>query len=462
MSAVNYIKEYPEIEKQLDASYQPFLSSLKKVISLTDALFVHQIDPDDGLYPTTIAEWIGKNAEYKTEPYAVLRIENDLPIEIPYHEYYKETIADIVAALHDAKAQSEKIVDGQFDKTWWQNYFDVLNEGFAQDRWDKVEQHFLSMPPESPLLLTIGPIDTYHDQVFGTKRIFSAWLLVHNETAQAEGTQLWSLLTQQETNLQEVSFFGISPARGNRITHYIGDLLIGGGEVAKAGSMGWSRPENAGVAKQFGSIKAIAYNNFQKHTKKISQDITTYGKKWHISEKITKEVLAFHEEKALLPLLLHEFGHTFFKGENTHANLEQFYTFIEEARANTNMLYIALQLEQQGLLPKQTTRNIFMREFFYLPHLYYQYKVKQQREAYLYSGLLLLFIAKEYEMITITNHKLVLYEGEIEEKLPGLILELKTFLNTLTFFGGDKTALAEHKAYLFAACDVLAEELQLE
>lgn len=462
MSAEHHFKEFPEIEKRLNDSYKPFLASLKEVVRLTDKLFMHQIDPEDGLYPSDIADWIGKNAEYKPEPFAVLRIENDLPNEIPYHIYYKELVETIAAHLREAKKHISHITDETFDKKWWEAYMDVLEEGYTTDNWTNVEQYFLTCSEKNPLLFTIGPIDTYHDTVFGIKRIFSAWLLVHNEKAQEEALSLWQMLIQQEKNLQDISFFGLSPSQGERITHYIGDILYAGGEVAKAGSMGWSRPENSGVAKEFGSIKAIAYNQFHIHAKKISKDIETYGEKWKLPEKLTKEILSFQEDHALLPLLLHEFGHTFFKGERTHANLEQFYTFVEEARANTNMLYLSWQLEQQGLLPKQTTRSIFIREFFYLPHLYYQFHVKQQREAYLYSGLLLLFIAKEYELLTIQNHKLVLYEGDIEERLPGMILELRTFLNTLAFFGGDKTALAEHKAYLFAALDVLADELQLE
>lgn len=462
MSTPHFVKEYPEIEKRLHASYKPFLTSLKEVVRLTDTLFVHQIDLKDGLYPSTIAEWIGKNTEYKTEPFAVLRIENDLPVEIPYHEYYQETIEAITKHLREARKHIAHIADEDFDKRWWTKYMEVLEEGFTTDRWQMVEEYFLSLPTQSPLFFSIGPIDTYHDQIFGIKRIFAAWLLVHNEKAQEEASNLWQLLRQQEQNLNEPSFFGLTPSVGGKVTHYIGDILIAGGEVGKAGTIGWSRPENTGIAEQFGSIKAIAYNKFQVHAKKVSRDIKTYSEKWHIPAKLTKEILSFNEEHAILPLLLHEFGHTFFKSEQTHKNLEQFYTFIEEARANTNMLYLSLQLEQQGLLPKQTTRNIFIREFFYLPHLYYQYNVKHQREAYLYSGLLLLFIAKEYELLTIHNHKLVLYEGDIEERLPGLILELKTFLNTLAYFGGDKTALAEHKGYLFAACDILAEELQLE
>lgn len=458
---MQYVQEYQEIIKRLPHSYNNFIRIIMEIIRLTDQIFVRQIDEKDGLYSPEAMEWIAKNPNYQTSSYSVLRVENGSPVEVPYHVHYKNFADKIILLLEDATKSVDEVEDNIFDKKWWKSYLSVLQEGYGQDRWDKVEQYFLTCPEDNSLLLSIGPIDEYHDKIKGRKRLFSAWLLLRKDEEQSHAASIWDKLVGVEKSIKGTTFYGIPFKTNPHIKLYVGDLIYGGGEVSKFDSMGWSRPQNAAVYDMYGSIKIIAYNKFQEHTQNLSNDIDSYAKKWDIPSKLTQELKNFNDSQALIPLILHEYGHTFLKSEKARVHLEELYPFIEETRANTNMLHLANELERKRILPKDTARNIFLLEFFKLRYLYEGYTQKHQREAYLYAALLWLFIAREYGLIAIEDNKFTIYEKEISKNLSNLTLDVRTFLYTVSYFGSDKDELLKHKQHMFSMCDEIAKQLSL-
>lgn len=416
-----YFKDYPYVTENIDLSYDPFVAKLKEVITITDQLFATQIHQSYGLYSEEALAWLQNNPSYKPDPYTVTRIEDGMVKETPYHIYYHAAVKRISMYLDDAIETLDQIKDSSFNKVWWKDYLKVLKQAYQHDTWDEAEKFFLQTPIDSPLLLSIGPIDSYHDKVKGVKRYFSAWLLIKNIAAQEQSNTLTTHLKSITNNKVE----------NTNVTFYIGDLLFAGGEVAKHKTMGWSRSESLALTAKYGAIKMIAFNKLPYHTKRMTQAMQKSLQTWDIPDELGNAVMTFHETESIIPLLLHEYAHTYEKSKNAHKNLGEFYTDIEETRANTYMVHFANILETNGHLPNHTMRNIFFRVLLYLPYLHEEYTVYNQRGSYYFAALYWLQKAEAIGIVTI-DKTITVNDEHIEDRIKTLISTAKSYLFTVS------------------------------
>jgi hypothetical protein len=446
-----YFKDYPYITENLDQSYDPFIAKLKEIIVITDQLFATQIHPTYGVYPKDFQDWLKKNPNYTPDSLSVTRIESGEVVEIPFSIYYKDANQRVAKLFDEASTTIDGIKDKLLDKQWWKEYMRVIKKAYLENNWSEAEQYFITTPADSPLLLSIGPIDTYHDLFKGKKQYYSAWLLVNNNAGQEQSDRLCKeLITLQKSE--------DANDKSNKITFYIGDILFAGGEVAKHRTMGWSRSENVAITKKLGSLKMIAFNKLPYHTKRMADAMDKSFSKWEIDADLREAIMQFHNTEPLIPLVLHEFSHTFQKSLYAQDNLKQFYTDIEEARANTYMVHFGFYLERHNHLSKHAARNMFLRVLLYLPYLYEEYTVRNQRESYYFAGLFWLDKALTKGIIAETN-TLTLRNEKLEESIEELISESLEYL----FDAGDKgvaqSTLQQEKERLFTLGQKMATKL---
>jgi hypothetical protein len=204
------------------------------------------------------------------------------------------------------------------NKTWWKEYITTLQNGFVHNKWEEAEIFFLTLPADSRLLLTLGPIDTYHDKITGTKQFYSGWLLIRNSA-------------QENIDILLHDVKNINSKKSQNVTFFIGDLLFAGGEVAKHNTMGWSRPGKTELFKKYGTIKAIAYNKLPIHTMRMGMAIEKSLEHWVMSKELAEKVKQFHDNDSMIPLVLHEYSHTVDKNPLAQAHLGAYYTDIEDA-----------------------------------------------------------------------------------------------------------------------------------
>lgn len=426
-----YFKEYPYITENIDPSYDLFIAKIKEIILITDQLFTTQIHPTYGLYSEEVIHWITNNLDYNPDPLSVSRIENGHIKEIPFHIFYKDAMKRLAKHLDEGQDAIDQIIDESFNKDWWKEYLNILKRAYVQNSWDEADAFFLQTPTDSPILLSIGPIDTYHDKTKGTKRYFSAWLIVKNTAAQRQATIVTNHLTTMTNTDADITF-------------YIGDLLFAGGEVAKHKTMGWSRSGNTELKRFSKSLKMIAFNKLPEHTQRMTQAIQKSVQTWEISNDLGESIMTYHKTQSLIPLVLHEYSHTYEKSNKAQINLQEYYTDIEETRANTYMVYLAKQLEKAGHLSKHTAHIIFLRVLLYLPYLYEEYSKFHQRESYYFAGLYWLQKAESAGIVSI-DKTITLHEEHLDEKIDNLISECRSYLFDISEKGLDGELLAKQK-----------------
>lgn len=450
---MSHYKTYPEILQTIPDVYIEFTQALCEVGKEIDNIFVSQIDKKRGVYAEKTENRL-KN-DYIPDRFSVTVSRNAEVIEIPYTEYFKEHFANVIVSLQNARKSLKNLSNEYFPVTWWENYLQVIEQACKDNSWDTVETVFLSTPATSPFLLSIGPIERYHDKVKGVKRFFSFWFLYTSE-AEKKYESLWSeLIALTKEHEHFIPFY-----RSSQLvpTLFIGNMICESGEVSKITATGWSRPEDPEIAKKHGSIKTIAANKFQKKVAKLQHEIALYIKKWPTFSSVSKPLQEYYEELPFLSLVAHEFGHTFLKADQAAKNLGPYYTFIEESRAEINMLYLCLQLEERKKIPEGTTQMIFLSEVLLFPYAYYETKETGHREEYLYSQTLWIYMAIRYGMLTVSS-------GEIRlSHLNGfkdMIIELKTMLNTIAFFGSHEINVYAYKMFISSYTHELAAELSL-
>lgn len=445
---MSFYREYPGIIEKIDPSVKEFVDKILRVVELTDELFIKQLQTNP-VYSDEAKEHLKKHKSYKTNPLTVLRIKKNKPVETPYHEYYKDIIPQVISILENAIKDLNKVKLRELPRNWWRNYLKTVIKGFQTDSWQSVEAAFLSTPQDSRFLLSIGPIERYHDKLLGTKRFFTAWFLDKNEEQAKINQRLWRELTKigKESNLN--TFIP---------TLYIGDIICEGGEVAKLNATGWSRPENPEILDKFGSIKIIACNKYLKKMGKQNIEIRMWSNKWNVSQSLKDDLKKIQDDYPLLSLIMHEFGHTFQKPKNAALNLGQHYTFIEEARAEINMLYLCSKLEEKGLVKPQTTRQLLMTKLLLFNFVYQDFKLNKQREEYLYATTMMHLQGLKAGLMSLDKHRVV-FSAIDENNLYSAIEAMRNNLSDITNSYSETKNLNRYKKTIAEKTNWLAETI---
>ncbi len=425
-----YLRTHDDIVKKIPKVYIDFVKLNIELVKEIDRLFIKQLSKKGGVYQGEVKDFLRQNPGYQTNAYSVMMVKAGRVKEIPYHDYYKFDLKKIVILINDIKNEVNNIKES-FNAQRWLRFYSSLEKAFLTDEWEKADKEFLRFDESAFFLMSVGPIERYHDKILGTKRFYTAVFLYKNLQYQFYN-KIWNSLSEVTRN--NLSFLPISDE--NKAVHlFIGDVVSEGGEVAKLDTEGWSRPENVNLAKKYGTIKMIMVNNLKSKVAKLVPFVKKARPRFELDKKLKTNIENNVEKLYLLSLILHEYGHTYLKPNNASFNLGKYYTLIEEGRAEINSLYLSYLLEQNSMLDKGATRDLLVLDWLLFEYKYQRYKNMGLREEYLYSTSLWLLKAQQYEILEIKNGKFYIDLNKMDENLDNFLIDIFTFLNTVAFFG---------------------------
>ncbi len=282
----------------------------------------------------------------------------------------------------------------------------------------------------------IGPIERYQDNILGTKRYFSAWFLYKNSLGVKKYEDIWKKLI--EISKQREFYFPLNPDMGKLSSPYIfmGDMIAESGEVSKINTTGWSRPENVETARKYGTVKMICVDKYSKKINKLKKYLKRVSRKYKLDKNVADRVQEYLEEYPLLDVVLHEYAHTFIKPQDANIHLENYYTIIEEPRAEINMLYLSGILEIEKNLTKGTAQDLFIFVILLFEYLYNEVqKISPSKMVYLYSTTLWIYKALQYKIINVMKNKISFDLKKMDQLLPLFTMEILMFFNSIAYFG---------------------------
>lgn len=252
---------------------------------------------------------------------------------IPYSEEYKEDLTRAAKLLHEAAALTgnaslKKFLDSRADAFLSNDYY---------------ESDLAWMDLDAPIDITIGPYETYNDEIFGYKAAFEAYVTLRDDEETAKLGAFTSHLQEIENNLPLDAKYR-NPKLGAAAPIRVVDEIVATGDGAHGiQTAAYNLPNDDHVVQQKGSKRVMLKNVQEAKFHSVLLPIA--------SRTLTKSARA---DVRFEPFFTHILAHELMHGLGPHQikvegrdttpreEMKELYGAIEEAKADVTGLY-ALQ-----------------------------------------------------------------------------------------------------------------------
>ncbi|HWN10610.1 MAG TPA: hypothetical protein VNO50_15330 [Pyrinomonadaceae bacterium] len=269
---------------------------------------------------------------------------------VPYSEAYAEFLKPAAKLLNEAAAltTNESLKD----------YLIKRAAAFASDDYYASDVAWMDL--DSPIELTIGPYETYEDELFSYKAAFEAYVTLRDEGETAKLAKFSQHLQELEDNLpMEAKYRNpkLGPASPIRVVNNIFSSGEGNSGVQTAA---FNLPNDERVVKEKGSKRVMLKNvqdaKFAKTLIPISRVVLSPAQ---------QRLLAF--DAFFTHILMHELMHGLgphnivVDGQETtvRKQLKELSSAIEEAKADISGLWALQFLIDKGVIDKQMERTLY-------------------------------------------------------------------------------------------------------
>ena len=282
--------------------------------------------------------------------YAIRRDKDRKLVAVPYSELYREYLEPAAKLLREAA----DLTDNATLKT----YLTKRADAFMSD--DYYESDVAWMELDAPIDLTIGPYETYSDEMFGYKAAFEAFVTLRDEVESNKLATFGQYLQELENNLPIDEKYR-NPKIGASSPIRVVNVVFAGGE-ANSGvqTAAFNLPNDERVIREKGSKRVMLKNvqeaKFAKILTPISRVVLGSADQRNISFDAFFTHILMHE-------MLHGIGPSTIKvnGEETtvRKQLKETYSTLEEAKADISGLWALQYLVDKGVLDKSLERTMY-------------------------------------------------------------------------------------------------------
>src|SRR5215471_7478603 len=277
------------------------------------------------------------SSEAKTQAegfFTVIRRGPDKKLKlVPYSEEYKADLAQAARLLREAAALTENASLKKFLTTRAEAFFS--NNYFESDMaW---------MDLDAPVDVTIGPYETYNDELFGYKAAFEAYVNVRDEKESARLAFLGQQLQEIENNLPEDPQYRVAKLGAASPIRVVNQGFSAGDGAHGVQTAAYNLPNDDKVVQQKGSKRVMLKNIQEAKFKSTLVPISKVVLKPAAQNDLSFELFFTH-------IVAHELTHGLgphqikINGRDTSPRLElkEVYSAVEEAKADVTGLF-ALQ-----------------------------------------------------------------------------------------------------------------------
>ena len=301
------------------------------------------------------SKWIGGLDEKEREKatgffYVIRSAEGGKMQTIPYSKEYREWLEPAAKLLKEAAQLAENITLKKFLIARAEAF--VTNDYYASDvAW---------MELNTPIELTIGPYETYMDELFNYKAAFEVFVTLRDEAESTRLEKFSGYLQEIENNLpfdakyRNPKLAALSPIR-------VVDVIYAAGEGNRGvQTAAYNLPNDERVIREKGSKRVMLKNmqeaKFDKVLMPISKMVLTQSQQEYLSfDAFFTHILAHELMHGLGPHNIVVNG----KETNVRQELKELYSAIEEAKADITGLFALQFLIDKGLLEKKMEEEMY-------------------------------------------------------------------------------------------------------
>ncbi|HYU33059.1 MAG TPA: hypothetical protein VEW48_12935 [Thermoanaerobaculia bacterium] len=270
-------------------------------------------------------------------------------VAVPYPQEYRQWLEPAARLLREAAALT--------GNASLKKFLELRADAFLSN--DYYASDFAWMDLQSPVEVTIGPYETYEDELFGYKAAFEGVVTVDVPKESAALARYKELLPWLERNLpipdehKNLSRGAESPIRVVDTVYTSGDCRAGVQTVA------FNLPNDERVRQAKGSKKVLLRNmmhaKYDKILGPIAQAVLVPDQVGDLSfEAFYNEVLHHELSHGLGPGKIKKDG----KETEVRLELKDLFSTIEEAKADVMGVYNILALIDKGEMPKELRRTL--------------------------------------------------------------------------------------------------------
>lgn len=269
---------------------------------------------------------------------------------VPYSEAYAEFLKPAGQLLHDAAALTT-------NKTL-KDFLSKRADAFAANDYYASDVAWMDL--DAPIDVTIGPYETYEDELFSYKAAFEAYVTLRDEGESAKLAKFSHYLQELENNLPMDARYR-NPKLGAASPIRVVNEVFGSGEGnSGVQTAAFNLPNDERVVKEKGSKRVMLKNvqeaKFQKTLIPISRVVLTQAHQPLLSfESFFTHILA-HE-------LMHGLGphNITVAGQETtvRQQLKELSSALEEAKADITGLWALQYLIDKGVVEKRMERSLY-------------------------------------------------------------------------------------------------------
>jgi hypothetical protein len=258
---------------------------------------------------------------------------------VPYSEAYKSDLAKAAALLKQAAALT--------DNASLKKFLATRAASFSTNNYFESDMAWMDL--DAPVDVTIGPYETYNDELFGYKAAFEAYINVRDEKESARLAFLGEHLQEIENNLPEDPKYRVPKLGAAAPIRVVNEVFAAGDGNHGVQTAAYNLPNDDKVVQQKGSkrvmLKNIQEAKFKQTLEPISKVVLQPAAQQDLSFELFFTHIVAHE-------LTHGLGPHQIKvdGRDTNPRLElkELYSAIEEAKADVTGLFALQYLMTQA------------------------------------------------------------------------------------------------------------------
>jgi len=269
---------------------------------------------------------------------------------VPYSQAYKEYLEPAARLLREAAALTTNAT--------LKNFLTKRADAFGSD--DYYESDVAWMDLDSPIDVTIGPYETYEDELFSYKAAFESYITIRDDAETDKLAKFSGHLQELENNLPMDPKYR-NPKLGAASPIRVVNEVFGSGEGnSGVQTAAFNLPNDERVVKEKGSKRVMLKNvqdaKFNKTLIPISRVVL---------EPSEQSALSF--DSFFTHILCHELMHGLgphnitINGQETtvRKQLKELYSAIEEAKADMTGLWALQYMIDKGIIEKSMERTLY-------------------------------------------------------------------------------------------------------
>jgi hypothetical protein len=282
--------------------------------------------------------------------YTIRRDASGKLMSVPYNEAYREFLEPAAQLLRQAATLTTNAT--------LKNFLIKRADAFASNDYYASDVAWMDL--KAPIDVTIGPYETYEDELFGYKASFEAYVTLTDAVESAKLQKFGQHLQELENNLPLDARYRNPKLGASAPMRVVNEVFASGEGNNGVQTAAFNLPNDERVVKEKGSARIMLKNvqdaKFNKVLIPISRVVLSPAQQRAVSFDSFFTHILMHE-------LMHGLGpHNITVGgqaTTVRLQLKELYSAIEEAKADVTGLWALQYLLDKGVIAKQMQRTLY-------------------------------------------------------------------------------------------------------